>query len=126
MEIICLCRHPSEIPLRKRLEKLECIYAQSCSYSVYELCEALQVDRETFYNRVFRRADRTKCEKEQARLMLLVQQIFDGNAQRFGAEKIRTVLANGGVHVSTKRKAHFRYYTVVGAVQCPYQCEKRV
>lgn len=103
MEIIRLCGYLSEIPLRKRLERLECIYTQSCSYSVYELCEALQVDRGTFYNHIFRRADRTKYEEEQARLMLQVQQVFDDNAQRFGAEKIRTVLANGGVHVSTKR-----------------------
>ena len=35
--------------------------------------------------------------------MLQVQQIFDDNAQRFGAEKIRAVLANSGIHVSTKR-----------------------
>ena len=35
--------------------------------------------------------------------MLKVQQVFDDNAQRFGAEKIRVILADSGVHVSTKR-----------------------
>ena len=103
MEIIHLCGYLAEIPLRKRLEKLESIYQQDKLYSVYELCEDLQVDRGTFYNHIFRRADRTKTEEEQARLMLQVQQIFDDNAQRFGAEKIRAVLANSGIHVSTKR-----------------------
>lgn len=102
LEIIRLCGFLSDIPLRKRLERLESIYAQKI-YSVYELCEALQVDRGTFYNHVFRRADRTKREEEQTRLMMLVQQVFDDNAQRYGAEKIRVILAKNGVHVSAKR-----------------------
>ena len=103
IEIVRLCGYLSDIPLRRRLEKLESIYTQDSPYSVYELCEALEVDRGTFYNHIFRRADRTKYEEEQARLMLQVQQVFDDNAQRFGAEKIRAVLANSGIHVSTKR-----------------------
>lgn len=102
LEIIRLCGFLSDIPLRKRLEKLESIYTQKI-YSVYELCEALQVDRGTFYNHVFRRADRTKREEEQTRLMMLVQQVFDDNAQRYGAEKIRVILAKNGVLVSAKR-----------------------
>ena len=102
LEIIRLCGFLSDIPLRKRLERLESIYAQKI-YSVYELCEALQVDRGTFYNHVFRRADRTKREEEQTRLMMLVQQVFDDNAQRYSAEKIRVILAKNGVHVSAKR-----------------------
>lgn len=35
--------------------------------------------------------------------MMKVQQIFDDSQQRFGAEKIRTVLAQTGIHVSVKR-----------------------
>ena len=34
--------------------------------------------------------------------MLLVQQIFDENDQRFGAEKIRIILAEHGFRVGTK------------------------
>ena len=103
IEIVCQCGYLSDIPLRKRLEKLESIYMQGSTYSVYVLCEALEVDRGIFYNHIFRRADRTKYEEEQARLMLQVKQVFDDNAQRFGAEKIRAVLENSGIHVSTKR-----------------------
>lgn len=40
------------------------------------------------YNHIFRRADRTKYEREQEDLMQKVQQIFDDSGQRFGAEKI--------------------------------------
>ena len=35
--------------------------------------------------------------------MLKVKQAFDDSEQRFGAEKIRIVLADSGVHVSKKR-----------------------
>lgn len=56
-----------------------------------------------FYNHIFRRVDRSKREEEQAELMLRVQQIFDDSQQRFGAEKIRTILAQNGVRVSDKR-----------------------
>ena len=43
----------------------------------YELCEALNVARGTFYNHIFRRADRSKYQEKQQALMLRVQQIFD-------------------------------------------------
>jgi transposase InsO family protein len=67
------------------------------------LCEALGVARGTFYNHISRRADSSARDAEQAQLMLKVQQIFDDSKQRYGAEKIRVVLANTGIRVSTKR-----------------------
>lgn len=35
--------------------------------------------------------------------MLKVQQIFDDSRQRYGAEKIRVILAEGGIRTSAKR-----------------------
>lgn len=35
--------------------------------------------------------------------MLKIKQIFDDSEQRYGANKIRTVLVKNGMHVSTKR-----------------------
>ncbi|MGM9601864.1 MAG: IS3 family transposase [Faecousia sp.] len=103
MEIIRLSRYLEEVPLQKKLTTLEKIYSEDKQYSVHELCEALGVARGTFYNHIFRRADRSKRDEKQAELMLKVQQIFDDSQQRFGAEKIRTILAQSGVRVSTKR-----------------------
>ena len=104
IEIIQRSNYLSSVPLRKKLATLEELYRQPDNpYSVHELCEALGVARGTFYNHIFRRADRSKREEEQAKLMLQVQQIFDDSQQRFGAEKIRRVLAQNGVQVSTKR-----------------------
>lgn len=106
MEVIRLSGYLSAVPLQKKLATLEEIYNRPGNlYSVYELCEALDVARGTFYNHIFRRADRSKYEEEQAQLMLKVKQVFDDSEQRYGAEKIRIVLANSGIHVSRKRIA---------------------
>lgn len=49
-----------EVPLRRRLDILETSHTQHEEYNVHELCEALNVARGTFYNHIFRRADRTQ------------------------------------------------------------------
>lgn len=104
MEIINRSGYLSSVPLQKKLATLEELYNRPDNpYSVHELCDALGVARGTFYNHIFRRADRSKYEEEQAQLMLKVKQVFDDSEQRFGAEKIRIVLADSGVHVSKKR-----------------------
>lgn len=73
-EIISLSGYLTEIPLQKKLSTLERIYRQQHNrYSVYELCEALDVARGTFYNHILRRADRSKYEEEQTQLILKVQ-----------------------------------------------------
>lgn len=106
LEIIRLTGYISNVPLQKKLVFLESLYQKPDNpYSVHELCEALDVARGTFYNHIFRRADRSKRDQEQARLMRLVQQVFDDSAQRFGAEKIRIALTESGIRVSTKRIA---------------------
>lgn len=49
------------------------------------------------------RADRSEYEDEQLELMIKVQQIFDDSSQRYGAEKIRVILAESGIRTSAKR-----------------------
>lgn len=103
-EIIQLSGYLSTIPLQQKLATLESLYNQENNpYSVHELCDALGVARGTFYNHIFRRADRNKYEDERAQLMLKVQQIFNDSEQRYGAEKIRTILSQNGIIVSRKR-----------------------
>lgn len=105
-EIIQLSGFLEKVPLKTKLATLEALYKTGENpYSVYELCEALGVARGTFYNHIFRRADRSEFNREQEALMLKVQQIFDDSSQRFGAEKIRIILAESGIRVSKKRVA---------------------
>lgn len=103
LQIIRLSKLIDEVPLRKRLEILARLHEQFAQYSVHELCEALNVSRGTFYNHIFRKADRSKYLEEQRQLMLQVQQIFDDSKQRYGAEKIRVVLAESGIRVGKER-----------------------
>lgn len=104
LEIIRQSGYLSCVPLQKKLATLEHLYNEPDNpYSVHELCDALGVARGTFYNHIFRRADRSKYEEEQSKLMLQVQQIFDDSQQRFGAEKIRIILSENGIHVGKKR-----------------------
>lgn len=103
LEIIRLSNLIDETPLRKRLELLVMLHEQFNQYSVHELCEALNVARGTFYNHIFRKADRTQYFQKQQTLMLQVQQVFDDSKQRYGAEKIRIVLAENGVRVGKNR-----------------------
>ena len=106
MEIIQQSGYIANVPLQEKLSVLESIYRQpGNTYSVHELCEALDVARGTFYNYIFRRADHSKREEAQIELMRLVQQVFDDSLQRFGAEKIRVTLAESGVRVGAKRIA---------------------
>lgn len=91
------------MPRRKRLEILARLHEQFEQYSVHELCEALSISRGTFYNHIFRKADRTEYLQRQRELMLQVQRIFDDSQQRFGAEKIRVILAENGICVGKKR-----------------------
>ena len=85
------------------MEILAKLHEQFEQYSVHELCEALDISRGTFYNHIFRRADRTEYLLKQQELMKQVQQIFDDSKQRFGAEKIRITLRECGIHVGKKR-----------------------
>lgn len=103
LEIIVLSQIIDGTPLRRRLEILAKLHEQFEQYSVHELCEALHVSRGTFYNHIFRRADRTAYFQERQALMLQVRQIFEDSKQRYGAKRIRAVLAESGIHVSEKR-----------------------
>ena len=57
LEVIRRTECINEIPLQTRLAKLVALHEQNQGYSVHELCEALEVARETFYN------SRSACSK---------------------------------------------------------------
>lgn len=102
-EILQLSGCLTDIPLQKKLSTLEKLHEEHEQFSVHELCDALGVARGTFYNHIFRRVDPKQREDEQTQLMLKVQQIFDDSSQRYGAEKIRVILAQSGIRVSKER-----------------------
>ena len=87
-------------PLRERLLAAESLYGK---YSVYVLCDALNIARGTFYNHLFRnkRGNSTYAKKrEEARIQ--IQSVFDNNGRVFGARKIQAILSNRGYIISEK------------------------
>lgn len=100
IHVIRLSGFLSAVPLIERLNKLKSIHAGHPEFSIYELCEALEVSRGTFYNFLYRRADPSKREEARDQLSTLIQQIFDDSEQRYGYRKIHTVLAESGIHIS--------------------------
>lgn len=87
-------------PLRDKLNALEPLYGQ---YDVHTLCQALDVDRGTFYNHIKRnKRDNAWFEKRRVEYRILIQEIFDEHRQIFGTDKIRAILIQRGHRVSRK------------------------
>ena len=89
-----------QAPLKERLSFAEEIYSQ---YSVHMICEALSIDRGTFYNHILRnKRDNAWHAKRREELRIRIQEVFDENRQIFGAPKITAVLRKEGLRVSEK------------------------
>ena len=85
-------------PLKDRLNALEEQYGQ---YSVYMLCEALNVARGTFYNHILRnKRDNTWYSKQRELHRVKIQQIYDDHNQIFGAAKIAAIMKSEGYRIS--------------------------
>lgn len=90
-------------PLKVRLHELALLHGQ---YSVYVLCESLNVDRGTFYNHILRnKKGNNSYQFRRNQLSELIRQVYEENNQIYGAKKIRAVLSERGVAVSDKMVA---------------------
>lgn len=85
-------------PLKERLHALEPFYRK---YEVHTICEALDVDRGTFYNHMLRnKRENAWFEKRRQEYCQLIHDVFDEYQQVLGAEKIQTILVQRGHQVS--------------------------
>lgn len=85
-------------PLKEKLYALERIYG---SHSVRILCEALDVDRGTFYNHILRNKKSNTCYAKQRELLrVAIQKVYDDNRQIFGVGKITAILKEQGYKTS--------------------------
>ena len=100
LEIVRMSGYIIVVPLKKRLETAETIYHAHGEYSVREICEALEIDRGTFYNHIFRRRDTSWRDEKEQKLMLTVQQIFDDSGQRYGANRITKTMKARGISIN--------------------------
>ena len=87
-------------PLQEKLSNIAPLYSQ---YSVRVLCEALKVDRGTFYNHIFRnKKENNSYQKRRDDLSQKILNVFNANHQVFAAKKIKVILQDEGVTVSVK------------------------
>ena len=87
-------------PLKERLHALEPFYGK---YKVHTICEALEVDRGTFYNHMLRsKRGNAWFDKRRQEYCQLIRDVFDEYRQVLGAEKIRTILVQRGYQVSAE------------------------
>ena len=87
-------------PLKERLYALEPFYGK---YEIHTICEALDVDRGTFYNHMLRsKRGNAWFDKRRQEYCQLIRDVFDEYRQVLGAEKIRTILVQRGHQVSAE------------------------
>lgn len=103
LKIIRQSGYIKEIPLQRRLDLAENLYKQKIGYRSQELYEALEIAKGTFYYRIKHSADMSVKERDKYALMLRIHEIFEDSNQIYGAEKVRVMLAQEGIHVSNKR-----------------------
>lgn len=103
IEVVQKVNCTASAPLKEKLHELALLYGQ---YSVHTLCEALNVDRGTYYNHIFRsKKDNNSYQFRRNQLGELIRQVYEENDQIYGAKKIRAVLSERGVVVSDKMVA---------------------
>ena len=84
--------------LQRKVEKLQNIIT-----ILNTICEALDVDRGTFYNHMLRsKRGNAWFDKRRQEYCQFIRDVFDEYRQVLGAEKIRTILVQRGHQVSTE------------------------
>lgn len=87
-------------PLQEKLYELEKLADQ---FPVRVLCEALKVDRGTFYNHIKRnKKENTLYAQRRRELSAAIREIFEETHGLFGSDKILSVLQERGYHTSKK------------------------
>ena len=89
-----------QAPLKEKLKAMAPFYQR---YNVHWLCEAMNVDRGTFYNHVLRgKHGETWHAKQREIIKQAIQKIYDENRQIYGATKITVILKQQGYHTCEK------------------------
>ena len=87
-------------PLKTKLYELEKLYGK---YSVHVLCEALDVNRGTFYNHILRnKKQNTSYVQRRAELSEAISKIYEESHGLFGSDKILSILHSQGYRTSKK------------------------
>jgi putative transposase len=87
-------------PLKEKLEELSKLYGK---YSVYTLCDSLNVARGTFYNHMNRnKKDNSSYNIHREMLSKHIKRIYEESNHVYGSRKIKAVLNNRGYKTSER------------------------
>jgi len=87
-------------PLKVKLREMEKLYNQ---YSVHALCDAMNVDRGTFYNHMLRnQKENNSYAKRRDKLKDLIIDVYNEYNQILGAAKIAAVIRERGTKISVE------------------------
>lgn len=99
LEVIRISGCSPSAPLEEKLAAFKSLQSQ---YSARVLCEALNISRGTYHNRIIKQNNPTVYEQHRQEISAQVRAVFEESEQRYGADKIVSVLANRGVRTSKK------------------------
>lgn len=82
-------------------EKYEAIKELSEKYSITLLCKALRVPKGSYYNYILRnKNENTLAAQKRAEVTPIIENLFNGSQQIYGAGKIHALLKNMGYQIS--------------------------
>ncbi len=100
LQIINEVNLPSSASRQEKLRAMEPLYKK---YNVHRLCEAMNVDRGTFYNYIFRsKKDNTWYSERREILREAILKAYEDSHQIYGAEKITYILNQQGYKTSRR------------------------
>ena len=104
-----------QAPLKEKLNAMAPFYQK---YKVHWLCEAMQVDRGTFYNHLFRGKHGDTFHAQQKKVLKeAIQKIYDENRQIYGATKITAILKLQGYHTCENTVAMLMREMKIGSIR---------
>ena len=117
-----------QAPLKEKLNAMAPFYQK---YKVHWLCEAMQVDRGTFYNHLFRGKHGDTFHAQQKKILKeAIQKIYDENRQIYGATKITAILKLQGYHTCENTVAMLMREMKIGSIRqqakAIYEIDKRL
>lgn len=100
IEVLQKASCTASAPLKEKLNALAQLHGQ---YTVYVLCDAMNMDRGTFYNHLYRnKKDNSSHQFRRNQLSDMIRQVYEENDQIYGAKKIKAILSERCVAVSDK------------------------
>lgn len=83
-------------------DRLAAFHQLEKQYSAHVLCEALDISRGTYHNRIVKQKEPTVYKQRHEELCIKIKDIFEESEQRYGAEKIAAVLSSRNITASKK------------------------